>query len=492
MKCVEGQRQSFESSQTLQGSLTIAIETRRPRTWLRPADIKDVEMLDNRLDYLDQASYLCARATGREQCIQGIWIYDRPIELEGLRRFHDNLGYGLVGRRIERSPLPFGRHRWVSSPGPASPLDFCEPRPRSELSDWIDERSQMTVDPEFGPGWHVGVLPMTDGSTAVSLVISHSLADGTGGVLTVVEAALGVRRVIDYPQPQSRPRLRGMVADARDTVRDTPQIGRALAGAAGLAARTVREWSPEKVSAPKKFVDTGEVVVLPAIDVVVDIDAWDACAAERHGNSYSLLAALSARLGARMGRVRADTGEVTLMVALSDRTLKDTRAHAMSFVNVRIDPTQVTVDQMAARTTIRGALKKLRDRGEQASHDDAFGLLALTPFTPKRAVRGAASLAFGFDDQTVTCSNMGDLFPEYARIDGTDADYVLARGVDQGVKRVDIERAGGQLVLVAARAVGRVSIGIVAYQCGAENTPGWLRTLTADSLDEFGLKAQII
>ena len=33
--------------------------------------------------------------------------------------------FGLAGRRIERSPLPFGRHRWVLDPRPA-PFDVVE------------------------------------------------------------------------------------------------------------------------------------------------------------------------------------------------------------------------------------------------------------------------------------------------------------------------------------------------------------------------------
>jgi hypothetical protein len=40
--------------------------------------------------------------------------------------------------------------------------------------------AQLPVDPEWGPCWHLGVLPLTDGSTAVSLVVSHCLLDGLG------------------------------------------------------------------------------------------------------------------------------------------------------------------------------------------------------------------------------------------------------------------------------------------------------------------------
>ncbi|MGV0660692.1 hypothetical protein ABQE40_19725, partial [Mycolicibacterium pulveris] len=103
---------------------------------------------------MDQAGFQLLRATGRGQLMQMLWIYEHPVDYEGLRRFHRNFGYGLAGRRIERSVLPFGRHRWVSSLGPVADLDIAEPRSRSEVSDWFDERAQVPVDPEWGPGWH--------------------------------------------------------------------------------------------------------------------------------------------------------------------------------------------------------------------------------------------------------------------------------------------------------------------------------------------------
>src|ERR1700758_548086 len=145
--------------------------------------------LDNRLALLYQALFAADHAAGHEAVIQCVWVYEHAIDFDGVRRFNHNLGYGLLGRRIERSPLPFARHRWVSGRGP-SDIDIAEcARPRAELSDWADERSQLPTDSEWGPGWHLGVLPLTDGSTAVSLVISHDLIDGFGLAVAVADAA---------------------------------------------------------------------------------------------------------------------------------------------------------------------------------------------------------------------------------------------------------------------------------------------------------------
>ena len=190
---------------------------------------------DNRLALLDQGLFAGHRATGQKQVMQFVWVYEHAIDFDGLRRFHHNLGYGLLGRRIERSPLPFARHRWVSDRGP-SDIDIAEcARPRAELSDWADERSQLPIDPEWGPGWHLGVLPLTDGSTAVSLVVSHYLIDGLGLAIAIVDAVLGNTRDLGYPPPRSRTRLRAVVQDARQTARDAPEVARALVAAAKLA-----------------------------------------------------------------------------------------------------------------------------------------------------------------------------------------------------------------------------------------------------------------
>jgi hypothetical protein len=448
----------------------------------------------DRLDYLDQASFLSLRATGREQVMQMVWLYEHPVDLDGVRRFHQTFGYGHFGRRIERSALPFGRHRWVSAQGPAAPLDIvAEPRPRTEMSDWLDERTQLPVDPELGPGWHMGVLPMTDGSTAISLVVSHCLGDGTAGLQRVVESVHGRKPDLGYSPPRSRPRLRAALEDARGTLADLPDVGRALAGAARLLRDQRRERrasahvdvAPRRPSA-RTAASGDEVVVIPAINVVIDIAEWDARAVALHGNAYTLLGAFGAQLGARMGRRNSSTGEVMLMIALSERTAEDTRAHAMTFFNVHVDPSTVTEDLSSARAAIKAGVEKQR-----AAPDEKFGLLALSPFTPKRAVRSAGGLAFGFDDLPVSCSNMGDLDSFAGMVDGSPAEYIFLRGVDQNVARADIEASDGQLVLVAGRIAGKLSVSMVGYQNGVENSKDRLRELAAQVLADFGVTGEI-
>ena len=88
---------------------------------------------DNRLALVDQGLFAGHRAARLNLVIQCVWIYEHAIDLDGLKRFNHNLGYGLLGRHIERSSLPFARSRWVLDRG-ASDIDVAEcARPRAEL-----------------------------------------------------------------------------------------------------------------------------------------------------------------------------------------------------------------------------------------------------------------------------------------------------------------------------------------------------------------------
>jgi phenylalanyl-tRNA synthetase beta subunit len=78
-----------------------------------------------------------------------------------------------------------------------------------------------------------------------------------------------------------------------------------------------------------------------------------------------------------------------------------------------------------------------------------------------------------------------------ARVDGTDAEYVMLRGVDRHVTRQFLERRGGLLTVLAGRIGGKISITVVAYQPGSANTKPALRELSASTLAEFDLTGVI-
>ncbi|BDX32568.1 hypothetical protein TUM20985_31150 [Mycobacterium antarcticum] len=442
--------------------------------------------MSDRLAFIDQATFLSLRASGRAQLVQYVWVYTHPVDMAALRRFHHDIGHGFAGRLIEPSALPFGRHRWVAASGPATPFDVAEMRPPSALGTWIEERSQLPVDPIHGPGWHLGVLPMTDGTTAVTLVASHCLLDHGASVRTLTDAVNGVRRDFGYGPARSRTRLAAMVSDTRQMVRDLPELGRTVVTAAKFAYRSRREISSSRGSRRAESHGVDAPLVLPAVSAIVDVRDWDERASELSGNGYSLLAGFAARLGQRLGRVRAGDGAVTLLIALSDRGGdEDERGNAMKIATAIVDPGPVTSDLTAARAAVKDALTSLR-----TGPDERHALLPITPFVPVRAVRRTADVIFG--DLPVSCSNLGDVPSEMARADGTEAEYMLFRPVDQGVTRTALEQAGGQLVVAAGRIGGSVSIGVVGYEVGAENTREWLADRVVRTLADVGVKGTII
>jgi hypothetical protein len=458
---------------------------------------------DNWLAFVDQGFFAGQHAAGQTEVMQVVWVYEHAIDFDGLRRFHHNFGHGLFGRLIERSPLPFGRHRWVSAPGSAD-IDIAEcARPRAELSEWADERSQLPVDPERGPGWHLGLLPLTDGSTAVSLVTSHYLLDGLGLMGAIVEALLGNTRDLGYPPPRSRTRLRAVVQDARQTARDAPEVARALVAAAKLARKQARHRHDTAQSSPAprpvtlRGDDGDDPVVVPGITIGIDLDDWDARAKALGGTSNTLAAGVTAKLAERLGRRRDGDGAVTLQLPMSEvvtnpetgeRAERDTRAIAVSSARVNIDPTRVTTDLRDARAAIKQALTTL-----QETPDESLQLAPLAPFTPKRTWKRGVDAAFADPDRPVVCSNLGDIGSVVSLIDGTHCDYAFARGTRQHVTRQWLERTGGQLQLLSFRTpvLNKIFLHVLAYQPGAKNTKPALRELAARTLAEFDLTGEI-
>jgi hypothetical protein len=439
---------------------------------------------------MDQAMFLMLRATGRNAVVQCVWVYAHAINFQGLRRFHQNLGDGLLGRRIERSPLPFARHRWIRDPEPAG-IDIAErARPHAELSDWLDERGQLPVDPERGPGWHLGILPLTDGSTAVSLVASHCLIDGLGIVSAVADAAGDNTRQLGYPQPRSRTLLRALVQDGRQTVRGAPEVARGIAAAAKTARHRPHDGIPSATPRPAaaQSAHRDERVVVPAIAIHIELDDWDARARALGGASHHLAAGFAAKVGELMGRRRGADG-VTLQIPLSGRTEDDTRANTLSFVSVSVDPVRVTSDLSDTRTAIRQAFETLRRDPEQAS--PLLPLTPLAPFLPKRVLKRVTEAAFAYADLPVAFSSMGDMPPMAGRPDGTEAEYAFGRGVIQRVMQQDLERAYGEVSLFLLRIGGKMCITVGAYQPGEKNSKSRLRELAAHALAEFNLAGVI-
>ncbi len=388
---------------------------------------------DDRLTPLDHASAVGAAATGRNSLVQFTWIYDRPVNIAGLDDFHNRLGLGLLGRSIERSAFPFARDRWVSRPS-ASRLDIDAPRARADIGRWIDERAAMPVDPWRGAGWHLGVLPLDDGGTAISLVASHSLVDGLGAAQAIADAASGRIRDLGYRAPHSRGVVRGFLDDGWVTLRGVPPAVRVLASAVGQARNRLN------ANGSSKTADRTRTVTDPAVaseqtgagtTVTVSVDEVARQAANRGGTTTTLLCGVAVRLAAAVGWVSSSTGAVTVALSVSERTsADDARANALTEVEIDVDPTASTADLSCLRGDIRSALKVMADNPHEYDR-----LLPLTPFIPKKVLGAFIEAPVDMSRPVTTCAGLGSLDPAIFCPDGTPADsgwFQLAWGAVPG------------------------------------------------------------
>ncbi|WP_422745239.1 hypothetical protein ACN27E_23780 [Mycobacterium sp. WMMD1722] len=441
--------------------------------------------MDNTLAYIDQASFLGLRALGRGPSIQFSWLYDRPVDIEALRRFHRNLGRGLLGRRIERSPLPFGRHRWVASPGPSDLQVGAVDRRRDDVWDWLDERARTPVDPETGPAWHLGVQPFSDGGGAVALVVSHTTGDALAICQAIADAVNGVVPGLGYPPPGSTNRREARSRDARQMVRALPDMGRALAATVRVA-RSSRDELSASMASPREAVTGGEdhQVVPPSVLCVADIAQWDARATALGGTSNSLFGAFAAQLGRLLGRHDAD-GRVTLSFPVSERVPGDTRGNALTEARVRADPDLATTDLRPLRAELKRELVALREQP-----NPLLAPLPLTPVTPRYLVRRLEAMVTE-RGAPVGCSNLGDVDPAVNRPDGADAEFVSFRIVEPGITSTILDRSGGSLFLGGCRANGRVTASVSAWQPGGVNTREHLRATAVQALRDMDVAATV-
>ncbi|BBZ13045.1 hypothetical protein [Mycobacterium branderi] len=430
--------------------------------------------MDNLLDPLDQTMFDLGRATGVTGLIQAVWVYNRAVDIEGLRKFHGHLQRGRLSRRIERSPLPFGRHRWVAPNGSPTLEVVSSARPREEFDAWLTEQARIPLDCERGPGWHLAVLPFTDGGAGVSLLVPHSITDGLGLFEALADAALGRDDPIRWPAAGSRRRWQAVREDARQTARDARAIGRGVA-ATVRAARRARDTAPPLATNAAAPAGTDDPIMLPTATVFVDAREWDARAHALGGTSNALLVGLAARLAELRGRLTAD-GMVAMRIPVSDRTVGDRRGNAVSNVDVRVDPAAATTDLREIRAAVKQALTRHRE-----VPDDERVMLSLVPLLPQGLLRVTGSAT------SVIATNLGMADPAVTRADGRDADYFAARLLYQGVSTALMHRLGGLQVLPSGRAHGQVFVSAIAYQPGGPNSNDGLRHDLSIVLKDFSL-----
>ena len=439
-----------------------------------PAPDANAPMAASFVPFADQAMYLALVAGGQHSVMQFLWRYRRPVDLSGVMRFRDNLAHGRLARLIRPARLPFGRHRWTRPSAPPPSLPVAEaPIAVAALNDWIDAQVELPLDPVAGPGWNLTLQPLADGSTVISLVVSHCIADGMAVLFATKEAALGERRSPAYATA-------GFAAELLQVVKDMPATLRALA----RMARTVRAGPAPRRGAPtvSAAAEPERTVVFPTVFMRIPAAEWDMTAKRLGANRFTFLTAMTAAFGEALGRVRGE--EVTLLVPVNQREgLAVDGGNCVTLATLKV-----------ANAESRGSLRPLQRRLQETlvrsrrEPDPMAALLPLAPFVPKRAFRAAGAMALGaLSELPVTCSHLGNWPVEALCIDGSAADLFCLRGIDRGVTVRNMEARQGVASLIAAATPDFLLLNFVAYQPGRVTGRQQLQALVEDLLARYGL-----
>jgi hypothetical protein len=196
----------------------------------------------------------------------------------------------------------------------------------------------------------------------------------------------------------------------------------------------------------------------------------------------TLLAAFSARLGFRLGRVDGD-GRVKLVMPVSDRTPGDLRANALRAVTVMVDPSQCCASPRGLQRAIRAALVSLR------KHGDDLPILALAPYVPRFLVRNLEGMALGADFP-VGLSNFGELDPALNRPCGTDAVRMHVSLLERHTPSI-LDRLGGKLFLVSYRLSGKIYIDLSCWAPSVAASRDHLMAVVEHTLGDVALTATV-
>ena len=355
-------------------------------------------------------------------------------------------------------------------------------RPRSEAPRWAEDQIRVPIDPETGPPWRLAVQPLSDGGAAVTLIVSHTLADGLGMSLAVTDAARGVTRDLGYPRPHARTRRRALAEDSRQMLRSAPEMARAALAAVKFAAHPARRRSGvARPAAPPTHPGDGRPVTVPNLAVFIDEHEWDQRAKGLGGTSNALFAGVAARLGYLLGRVD-EQGRVTLSLPVSERTEGDTRGNALTGMTVAVDPAVVVTDLSVLRNDIKANLAALAE-----APNPMLAPMPLIPLVPLRVARRLESTVLGAGMAPVGCSNVGALDPAVNRPDGTDAEFMSMRQMESPVTADVLTRLGGTLFLASGRIHGRVFLTVSAWRVGEDNSVESLTDSVSRVLDDFDL-----
>ena len=438
---------------------------------------------DDFLCHADQGSFLGLRALGRGPVVQFTWMLARWPDETAVTELNTRLAQGLFARLLQRSPLPWGRHRWVKNAAPPPVTWLSQPHPAGHLYQLQMTLPDLAVNPEKGPGWRLVVQPVSGGGCALSVLVSHTLADGQAAVQTIADALAGRHLEPGYPAPSWRWSPARLLRDVVESLRGLPDAGRALKTLvtrprAASSSSTQGSVEPKRVRHDR----SGKPAAVPLTLLDMEADVFERRASELGVAGNTLLAALAVRLAHRMARVDAN-GRVKLVLPVSDRQPGDARGNALRAINIVAEPETCASNPRTLQRDLRAGLTALLRQGDELSP-----LLPLIPYVPPWLARHLERMALG-SDMPVGCSILGTLPSELEHPCGAASSLQISLLEQYTV--ADLDRLGGLLFLVCYRLGGRVFVTASGYAPGRITVRSELAPLVQAALADLGLRGTL-
>ncbi|MFC9434845.1 hypothetical protein [Nocardia sp. NPDC057030] len=428
-----------------------------------------------RLGDIDCVSARGHSALGGTLAIQAVWYYDRPVDKAALADFHTALRHGRLGRVVKAAMIPAAGDRW-SARAEFAPLEVSDtPIPRGELETWVATQGRAELRTFGGPAWRLSMTACDNGDSAISLLASHTIADGRAFCAAVAEAVADKRFELRYPTDEFG-RLRLLFGDCRDAARR----GGALVRAAGLAVQLALGRRGDTAAARGGDQDFR----LPTVDATIPAQHWHAAARDRGGSATTLAVAVTAAVATEIGRTD-DQGLVRMMMPVSTRAEADERANALASIDFEVDLRDGPLTDLAP---LRAVIKEKLSAAVTGQRPVA-PLIPIAVALPRRLF-GVLVRKVAADATVSVCSNLGELDPEMLRVDGGPAAKIRLGLVNQSLDSPAVlAERGGNLYVSLFETGGRITVRFNGFHSPKLVDAEQLAAVTRRVLAGYGLSA---
>ncbi|MEU1546675.1 hypothetical protein [Nocardia sp. NPDC005745] len=429
-----------------------------------------------RLTDIDCVSARGHSALGGTLAIQAVWRYDRPVDMAALERFHEALRHGRLGRAVAPAMIPAAGDRWTTRTE-FSPLEVAEaPIPPGDLEAWIAEQGHAELRTFGGPAWRLAATHLDNGGSAVSLLVSHTLADGQAFCAAVTDAVADKRLELAYRSDEFG-RMRLLAGDLRDAARRA----RSLPSAAVLALRLAVTGRGGKTGPTD---EDARDFRLPTVTTTVPAQLWHAAARSRGGTGTTLAVAMMASIATTIGRTD-DEGRVRMMMPVSTRTADDLRANALTSIAFEVD----TRDGEPADLAPLRAVMKEQLSAATAGGPDVPPLVPVAVALPRGRYAALARQA-ATDAISTVCSSLGKLDSEILRIDGRPASAMMLGLVNQSLNSPTVvTERGGNLYVALVETGETITLRVMGFHPPTLLDAERLTELVRAALAEYELSA---